>query len=566
MNEPILDHLMRVATERGQAALWFEALPWITETSGSKAAVLVVDLAAPMHRQHGIVDDVMLHAIQRWEEGLAALADWVPADGSLSSPPPVAPMTINPDFPLVHIALRQGNLVIGGLTLVFDSEPPPSPHVMAMANELAQSVARLAATASERHQLQRRLTQVNLLYEVSRAISSSLDTDRILNFTTALAANALGAETSSLLLVDTDTQELVYAISHGKAASMLRGRRIAISEGAAGWAARSAQAAIVNDTTLDYRYAGWSGTERGFMVRNLLCAPLQVKNKTLGVLEVLNKEDNLAFSAEDTDWLMALAAQASIAIENAYLYSSLREERDRILKAEEELRHRLAGNLHDSAAQLIGSLIMNIEVARRVAKSHPERLQDEFDTLRDLAMQINQEIRQSLLELRPLMLESRGLMGAVQAYLNQQRRYGFVVSVTTGTLPEIKNQQAETAIYLIIQEALTNVRKHANASQTRLRLHTEDPWFVVEIEDDGRGFAVEQLTARFLNHTHLGLLSMRERATWLGGSADITSPRPGRTDGTIVRVQLPLARLTTPPQEDTAAWLVASRKLYASRT
>jgi signal transduction histidine kinase len=260
---------------------------------------------------------------------------------------------------------------------------------------------------------------------------------------------------------------------------------------------------------------------------------------------------------------MALAAQASVAIENAYLYTSLREERDRILKAEDELRHRLAGNLHDSAAQLIGSLIMNIEVTRRLAKSRPEALQEEFDILRELAMQINQEIRQSLLELRPLMLESRGLVGALQAYLNQQKRYGFFVHLQVDALADIKNRQAETAVYLIVQEALTNVRKHANATHTWLRIRQEDPWLTVEIEDDGRGFEVTNLTARYLNHTHLGLLSMRERASWLGGRVEIASPRPGHADGTLLTAKLPLARLVTPPQEDTASWLVASRKLYS---
>ena len=156
-------------------------------------------------------------------------------------------------------------------------------------------------------------------------------------------------------------------------------------------------------------------------------------------------------------------------------------------------------------------------------------------------------------------------MGALQAYLNQQKRYGFVVVMDAGVLPEIKDKQAETALYLIIQEALTNVRKHAQASHTWLRLRLEDPWLTAEIEDDGRGFAVERLTARYLNHTHLGLLSMRERAGWLGGSVEITSPRPGHVDGTLLKAQIPSARLTTPPREDTASWLVASRKLDSDR-
>ena len=153
-------------------------------------------------------------------------------------------------------------------------------------------------------------------------------------------------------------------------------------------------------------------------------------------------------------------------------------------------------------------------------------------------------------------------MGALQIYLNQQKRYGFVVQFETGVLPEIRDKQTEAALYLIIQEALTNVRKHANASHTWLRLRLEESWLTAEVEDDGRGFAVDQLTVRFLNHTHLGLLSMRERAGWLGGSVEITSPRPGHGDGTLLRAQIPLARLTAPLREDTAAWLVASRKLY----
>ena len=411
MNETILDHLMRVATESGQPALWFEALSWIAETSGAQAARLLVGLASPIRRQHGLIEAAAVEAIDRWEESLFSLADWVPASGSLSSSPPVAPVTMDPTLPLVHIAIRQGNAVIGGLSLVFEHNRPPGDHVISLVYELAQTVARLAATTSERHQLQRRLTQVNLLYEVSRAISSSLDTDMILHFTTALAANALGAEASSLLLVDSETQELVYAISHGTAAGSFRGRRVPLEAGVVGWVARNGQATIVNDTLGDFRYSPSTDADRGFVTRNILCAPLQVKDRTLGVLQVLNKEGNLDFDAEDTDWLMALASQASVAIENAYLYTSLREERDRIQKAEEELRHRLAGNLHDSAAQLIGSLIMNIEVARRVAISRPEALEGEFETLRDLAVQISQEIRQSLLELRPLMLESSRACG-----------------------------------------------------------------------------------------------------------------------------------------------------------
>ncbi|HSN75084.1 MAG TPA: GAF domain-containing protein [Anaerolineae bacterium] len=561
MPDPILDHLTRTATEHGRTALWLEALPWIVDTCGALGGHILVDLATPARRAHGHIEPALQRVIDLWEEDLLGLKDWMPiGGGSLTRTPPTQPVVASAELPIVHIPIYEGYSVIGGLSLVFGASSLPGAVEVNTANALTQSLARVATLAAERYQLQRRLTQGNLLYEVSRAISSSLEIDDVLSFTTALAANALGAEASALLLVDQKANELAFVIVHGALAEPLQGRRVALGDGIITVIVRTGQPLLVNNVKVDALFGSSGDSFSGLPVRNILCAPLQVKGETLGVLQVLNREGDHGFNSEDLEWLMALAGQASVAIENARLYSILREERDRIVQTEEEVRRSLARNLHDSAAQLMGSLLINIEIARKLAQTQPQALEAEFDTLRELAQQANQEMRQALLELRPLLLESRGLVGALQGYVNQQRRRGNTIMMSVdGLLPEIQNKQAETAVYLMVQEALTNVRKHANAQHTWLRITIQPPLLVIEVEDDGTGIAAGNMDAYYTERGRMGMLTMRERVQWLGGKISFTSPHSQEQRGTLVRIEIPLARLASTPGADTASWVIATQ-------
>lgn len=562
MSDAALDHLTRTATEHGPTALWLEALPWIVDTSGAIGGQIVVDLSAPVRRACGRVDAPLRRLIDQWEQDLQRLEDWMPAGGgSLSGRPPVRSVVVRAELPVAHIPIYEGRSLAGGLSLVFETGKAPGVDGLAMASALTQSLAIVATLAAERYQLQRRLTQSNLLYEVSRAISSSLEINDVLNFTTALAANALGAEGSALLLVDQATNELVCIIVHGASVEPLRGRRMALENDAMAQVIRTGQPVSITSAHQEELPISPAAGLDGLAVRNMLCAPLQVKGDTLGVLQVLNREGGSNFNAEDMEWLMALAGQASVAIENARLYSTLREERDRILQTEEEVRHNLARNLHDSAAQLMGSLLLNIEVARKLAETHPEALGHEFDMLRELAQQANQELRQALLELRPLLLETRGLVGALQGYVNQQRRRGNVIAMSVqGVLPEVRNKPAETAVYLILQEALTNVRKHANARRTWLRVQVQPPLLLLEVEDDGDGIHLAGSDPSGAELGRMGMLTMQERVQWLEGKLSFKSPCQPEGRGTLVQIELPLARLTTPPNADAASWIIATQR------
>ena len=147
-----------------------------------------------------------------------------------------------------------------------------------------------------------------------------------------------------------------------------------------------------------------------------------------------------------------------------------------------------------------------------------------------------------------------------QAYLNQQKRYGFVVLLDTSVLPEIRDKQAETGLYLIIQEALTNVRKHANVSHMWSAIATRRP--LVDRGDRGRRAGLRCGPA---NHAVFEPFALRPsqhaRTGWLAGRKRrdrVASSRSRRWH--VAQGAIPLARLMTPPREDTASWLVASLK------
>lgn len=557
----VLDRLIRVAMQFGRNALWIDALPAIIEVCGATGGRLVMDLDAEQVRHsYGLIAHPFHQAIEQWEQSLNTLEDWFPVGrGSLANRPPSHTLHAHHTLPVVHIAIQENSVLIGGLSLIFKSEEMPSASMMNTIDALVQSAVHIANLATERYQLQRRLTQANLLYEVSRAISSSLEINDVLEITTALATNALNAETAALVFVDQKQDEMVFAIVHGAGAERIQQKRLPLNEEVLGWVIHSGQTLLIAQTS-PWIQSGWGYHITGAPVRNCVCAPLQVKGETLGVLQVFNKEGDGDFNTEDTDWLVTLASQAAMAIENSRLYTTLREERDRIIQAEDEVRRHLARNLHDSAVQLLGSLLMHIEVTRKLSRAQPENLEPEFDLLRDLAQQAHQELRHALFELRPLLLESRGLIGALVGYVNQLRRSGNHIEISVkGELPEAQNKQAETAVYLIVQEALANVRKHARARRTVVRIAVEPPLLKIEIEDDGDGFALNIIEANYAERGSLGLLNMQERAAWLDGKIQFISPHLPNGKGSLVKVELPISRLTAVAPDDMTSWIITKR-------
>ncbi len=161
------------------------------------------------------------------------------------------------------------------------------------------------------------------LVDVALQLSSTLDSDKLLQLIMASATELLDAETSSLMLVDEETNELVIAVATGTIGPKAERQRIPIGAGIAGWTLANRQVAAVEDPASDGRFFSEVGESLQFTTKNLLAVPMLVKDRAIGVVEVINKQHNARFTERDTELAAALASLAAIAIDNANLYAQL---------------------------------------------------------------------------------------------------------------------------------------------------------------------------------------------------------------------------------------------------
>ena len=178
---------------------------------------------------------------------------------------------------------------------------------------LAIEQARLLRNATEK------TGELELLNQVGRTLTSStFNLDRVLTHTIEMMSKLINVEAGSLLLLRGD--ELVFKVAIGEAGDSLKGLRIKMGKGIVGWVASTGQPILVRDTTSDPRFYQEMDNQTGFITRNLLCIPMIVRGRTIGVIELLNKTRG-TFTDEDLKVLQSVAASAAIAIENARLYS-----------------------------------------------------------------------------------------------------------------------------------------------------------------------------------------------------------------------------------------------------
>lgn len=541
----ILRGLSDLPVRGGLREFWSEALRWLMAEFDAIGSSLLFADTPPLRLRQGELPEAIAQAIEGWEAPIYALLSGEPA---AEEQPPAPPTELQcwqgAEGEAICLPLTHASYPLGSLSLAFHSGKLPSPEEQELLTALAATMVKLARLSSDVLLSQHRLERLSHLYQVGQALASTLDMRQVLEQTTELAATMLRAEASTLMLVDEETNELVFEIPHGEAKQVLSQYRLPMGQGVAGWVATHGEPALINDTSRDPRFTNQVDAATGFTTKSILCVPLAVKGRIIGVLEVINKRGGENFEQDDLEWLSTLSTQAAIAIENARLYTDLREERDRIIKVEEEVRHELARNLHDGAAQIMAAMIRNIDVARRLLSMRPEVMLSELDFLQDLARQANREVRRLLFELRPVILETGGLVAALEAYVEQLSRghESFQVHLRSVSLPPLDTGKAE-AIFAIVQEAVNNVRKHAQAQNVWLQLSIEGDELCVRVEDDGIGMDVARVEATYDERGSFGLLNMRERARLLDGQLTITSPRPGADNGTCVCLRAPLARL-----------------------
>lgn len=173
--------------------------------------------------------------------------------------------------------------------------------------------------------LEKKVRQLETLMNLSSLINSTLHTGEIRNRAIEAATRLVNASAGSLLLVDQGTGELFFEVAVGGRGDVLKEIRLESGQGIAGWVAETGQPAIVHDVQSDPRFFRAADDKSSFHTRDMICVPVKTKDRILGVLQVINKREG-AFDEQDQEGLLALANQIAGAIENANLYSELKED------------------------------------------------------------------------------------------------------------------------------------------------------------------------------------------------------------------------------------------------
>ena len=273
------------------------------------------------------------------------------------------------------------------------------------------------------------------------------------------------------------------------------------------------------------------------------CVPLKQGERVIGLIEAFAAPRRA--SAATAEILGSMAHQLATAMQNARLYGelaaserALHELVGRLMRAQEEERRRLALEVHDGLAQVATSAQMHLEAFAHDFPPLTERARGKLDTAVSLTRQSVVEIRRVLGGLRPQLLDDYGLAHALAVYVQGLVEEGWDVTYREGLGDERLPEEVETALFRLAQEALANVRKHAETRQVRLELDREERSVCLAVRDWGRGFEPSAATANARPGERLGLLGMRERICLIGGQCEVTS-RPG--EGTRVVARVPIA-------------------------
>lgn len=286
----------------------------------------------------------------------------------------------------------------------------------------------------------------------------------------------------------------------------------------------------LSDVREDPRFEGWPSAHPD--MSDFLGLPIRDGDEVLGALFLANKNcpqpsDGCGFTEDDEDLLAILAQHAAIALTNARLY-----ERSRELTIAEE-RARLAHELHDAVSQKLFSLRLTAQAAATLVDRDPARAKDELQQVAALAAEAADELRDAVVELRPAALDEDGLIATLRTHVQVlDRAHSARVTFDSRGVRALPAAQEE-ALLRVAQEALHNALRHSGAALVEVTLAKRGPGAALRVTDDGSGF--DPTVVRSAGR-HLGLVSMRDRASGVGGRLDVESA-PGK--GTTIEMEVP---------------------------
>lgn len=387
----------------------------------------------------------------------------------------------------------------------------------------------------------KRLKALLPLFEISKSLMSEVELGRLFDVILEIVWKETEAECACLMLLDEAGQELVVKAALDPLARCQKCKE-RVGEGLAGWVAKTAEPLMLTEKTKSEPHLIRAMTKIG--ASSVLCLPLVAEGKVIAVL-MSSKTKGAPFCSSDLEFLSVLCGQAAIAIENALLFSGVKAHQirtEQLLKqatlAQEDERQRISLEIHDGAAQWMVAASYRVQAFDRVlAKNGVAQARAEVSEVRNVIDQSIKELRRVIVDLHPPDLGELGLLGALQQNLESFKNvtgiaYSFQIEGTTVSLPPT----SEVAVYRVTQEALANVRKHAQATKVNVILRFEGDELRVAIRDNGKGFDPSEVLSNARSAGRVGLLGMKDRVETLGGTIAIDA---AAGKGTSITITIP---------------------------
>jgi signal transduction histidine kinase len=411
------------------------------------------------------------------------------------------------DTGILDIPLIRGAERIGHLRLAF--HPPTEPEISAAAfadigGEIA-GAAQLGLTVADLH---RRERERAALYAVALQLTGRNELRDVLDTITTHARELFSAERAIVCLSDPRDAARPATPAHDRVAMADDGSTCLIAhEMTPAQHARNPECPVISPSD-----------QRAWAAR-----PMRGPDGVLGELCVVRTGH--PFSGAERTLLGALADMASIAVRTARLHEA---EEQWTIHSE---RDRIARELHDSLAQVLGVIHLQLRALETRAKDEATvAMADELGEIADTADEAYRDVREAILGLRETVREDDGLEGSLREYLRKyNRQTGIVTKLTCeGDTRSVLTPRVEVQLLRVVQEALTNTRKHSRAKHVIVRIDCTGPIASLTIEDDGVGF--DPSTASRSMEGGFGLASMRERVEQVGGRIALhTAPNEGTT-------------------------------------
>jgi signal transduction histidine kinase len=450
------------------------------------------------------------------------LHDIAEDERSVGFPPNHPPMRTFLGVPILLRSIAYGNLYLTEKEGGTDFSEEDQEVVTLLASQAAVAIENARLYESSREWAR----QLESLDEITNVMLSEIEPGRLLQLVVDRLSGLLDARFVAVLVATADGW-LEIAAAHGEQAEGLVGERLAVDRSKSGRVFLEGMPARV-DSVLDDPDAD-PDLMRRLGARAGLWAPLVVRGETIGVLMALDRlQADPRFTDADLRLAQRFASRTSVAVDLSRRVA--RTTVQRIVGGQEQERRRLSRELHDETGQALTSILLGLKSIEDARGS--DRFPAALAELREIVVATLQDVRRLAVELRPKALDDFGLVPALERLTSSFAEQTGIEAHLESRLPEARlPSDIETVLYRAVQEALTNVVKHAHAEHVSVLLHSRQGKVAVVIEDDGRGFAEEE------ESDGIGLLGMGERVALVGGSFSVESS-PGI--GTTIVVEVPV--------------------------